>query len=194
MIFNTAEHVDVAVAVVGGGQAGLAIGYYLRQQSQEFKIIDAGARVGDAWRSRWDSLRLFTPARWSSLPGMPFPAPRGYYPTKDEMAEYLERYAVHFGLPVRLNSTVTRLGRLDGRYTLTVGQRPIVADRVVVSIGPSQRPVVPSFAVKLDPATAQLHSAAYRNPSQLPTGDILLSALATRARRSPSNSPRSAAT
>lgn len=90
------------------------------------------------------------------------------------MAEYLERYAVHFGLPVRLNSTVTRLGRSDGRYTLTVGQRPIVADRVVVSIGPSQHPVVPSFAAQLDPATTQLHSAAYRNPSQLPTGDILV--------------------
>ncbi len=91
---SSAQRFDTVV--VGGGQAGLAVGYFLAQQRTNFVILDAAVSVGDAWRGCWDSLRLFTPARYDGLPGMPFPAPGGYYPTKDEMADYLEAYADRF--------------------------------------------------------------------------------------------------
>lgn len=101
------------VVVIGGGQAGLAVGYYLKEQGRNFTILDAGSRVGDAWRGKWDSLRLFTPAGHSALPGMPFPAPRNDCPTRDEMADYLQRYAREFGLPVRLGRRIEALVRCN---------------------------------------------------------------------------------
>jgi putative flavoprotein involved in K+ transport len=154
--------------VVGGGQAGLAVGYYLAEQGRKFVILDAGERVGDTWRRRWDSLRLFTPARYDGLPGMPFPAPGGYYPTKDEMAGYLEAYADRFDLPVR---TVVRVGSLskgEGCFLLVSNAGRFEAENVVVASGPLQRPRIPAFAANLDPYIAQLHSSTYRNPANSP--------------------------
>ncbi len=160
--------------VVGGGQAGLAVGHYLAQQRTNFVILDADERVGDSWRGRWDSLRLFTPARYDGLPGMPFPAPGGYYPTKDEMADYLGDYAARFDLPVRTGVRVGSLSKEDGRYLLASSAGRFEAENVVVASGSLRRPKVPAFAADLDPSIAQLHSGAYRNPDQLPAGNVLV--------------------
>jgi putative flavoprotein involved in K+ transport len=160
--------------VIGGGQAGLAVGYHLARRGTDFVVVDAGPRVGAAWRHRWDSLRLFTPARFNHLPGMPFPAPDGYFPTKDEMADYLEAYAARFRLPVELGVTVDELGRHGDHYLITAGHRSLEAHHVVVATGTATTPRVPAFAEQLDPAIVQLHSADYRNPGQLRDGAVLV--------------------
>ena len=125
----------VETVVVGGGQAGLAVGYHLARRGLPFVILDAHDRVGDAWRNRWDSLRLFTPARLNGLPGMPFPGPRHSVPTKDEMADYLAAYAARFELPVRTSVRVARLSRNGSRFVLSSGERTIEAANVVVAMG-----------------------------------------------------------
>ncbi|HEY7019762.1 MAG TPA: NAD(P)/FAD-dependent oxidoreductase, partial [Ktedonobacterales bacterium] len=165
---SQAEHFDTIV--IGGGQAGLATGYYLKQQGRDFVILDANARIGDSWRQRWDSLRLFTPARFDGLVGMPFPAQGYSLPTKDEMADYLEAYAAHFQLPVRTGVKVDRLAREDERFVVTAGDQRFEADNVVVAMATFQQPKIPMFAAELDPDIVQLHSSAYRNPSQLREG------------------------
>ena len=168
--------------VIGGGQAGLATGYYLQQQGRDistgsmhrFVILDAGERIGDAWRKRWDSLRLFTPARFNGLPGMPFPAPAYSFPTKDEMADYLEEYAARFELPVRTGVRVDCLSKRGDRYLLTAGDLRFEAENVVVAMSNWQKPRVPAFTRELDLGIAQLHSSEYRNPSQLRDGGVLI--------------------
>lgn len=164
------------VAVVGGGQAGLALGYHLQTRGLAFEILDAGTSIGHMWRNRWDSLRLFTPAQYASLPGLPFPAPRDTYPTKDQVADYLAFYAATFDLPVRLNTHVTALRRdpdHDG-YLLTVASRTIRARAVVVATGPFQKPHIPAVSTGLADEVTQLHSSCYRNPDQLPPGPVLV--------------------
>ncbi|MFL5871721.1 MAG: flavin-containing monooxygenase [Solirubrobacterales bacterium] len=160
--------------IVGGGQAGLAIGYHLANRGRSFVILDAHERIGDAWRKRWDSLRLFTPAGHDNLPGMGFPAPHWSFPTRDEMAEYLETYATEFDLPVRSGVRVDSLAEEGGRYLLAAGDRRFEADQVVIATGPFQAPKVPAFAPELDPRIVQMHSSEYRNPSQLPDGGVLV--------------------
>lgn len=160
--------------VVGGGQAGLAVGYYLAQQGDDFAILDAAARTGDSWRQRWDSLRLFTPAKHDGLPGMPFPAPPDGLPTRDEMADYLAAYAARFELPVRHGVRVERLQRTAGGYRLETSGGVLTAERVVLATGTQPVPRVPSFASALDPAIHQVHASAYRNPASLPGADVLV--------------------
>jgi len=160
--------------IVGGGQAGLAVGYYLARRGRRFVILDANRRVGDAWRQRWDSLRLFTPARYDGLPGMPFPAPAFSFPTKDHVADYLEAYATRFDLPVRTGVRVDRLSRDGDRYVVAAGDRRFQADQVVVASGAYQRPRIPAFAAELDPGILQLDPNRYRDPSQLPGGGVLV--------------------
>jgi putative flavoprotein involved in K+ transport len=160
--------------VIGGGQAGLTAGYYLKQQGRPFVILDANERVGDAWRNRWDSLRLFTPACFSALPGLPIDAPRWSFQTKDELADYLEAYASHFELPVRTGVSVERLTRADGRFAVTAAGLGFEAENVIVATGAHRIPKVPDFAAQLDPRIVQLHSHDYRSPSQLQEGDVLL--------------------
>ena len=162
------------VLVIGAGQAGLSVGYYLAGTGLRFLILDGNPRIGDAWRNRWDSLRLFTPARYDGLAGMPFPAPPHSFPTKDEMADYLESYAERFALPVRTGARVDRLWRENGRYVATSGGRRFEAAQVVVAMATYQRPRVPEFARELDPGIVQLHSSAYRNPEQLRAGGVLI--------------------
>lgn len=162
------------VVVIGGGQAGLAVGYHLSQRGIGHVILDAGRRVGDAWRNRWDSLRLFTPARYDGLPGMPFPASPHAFPTKDEMADYLEAYARRFQLPVRLGVRVDGLSRQGRRFLVTAGDQRYEADNVVVAMSSYQTPRVPAFAGELSPDIVQLHSRDYRGPSQLRPGGVLL--------------------
>jgi len=164
----------VQTVVIGAGQAGLSVGYYLKRRGLPFVILDANPRVGDSWRNRWDSLRLFTPARFSGLDGMPFPAPPRAFPTKDQMAGYLQAYAARFDLPVRTGAKVDSLSRQGNQYLITAGSRRFEAEHVVVAMAAYQQPRVPRFACELNPGIVQLHSKDYRNPEQLQTGDVLL--------------------
>jgi putative flavoprotein involved in K+ transport len=160
--------------VVGGSQSGLAIGYHLARRHARFVILDAGSAIGEVWSSRWDSLQLFTPAQYSGLPGMPFPSPKDTYPSKDDVASYLQSYASAFDLPVKLNAAVTSLTQSAGRYVATAADETFIADQVVVATGPFQTPFVPPVTEDLDEGVVQIHSAGYRNPGQLPEGDVLV--------------------
>ena len=162
------------VIVIGGGQAGLSVGHHLKKLGVRFLILDGSARIGDVWRKRWDSLRLFTPARFASLDGLPFPAPPDSFPSKDEMADYLESYAAQFELPVLNGVRVDRLSRNDGHYQLEAGPRVFRAEQVIVAMSNYQRPSVPAFAKHLDAKIVQLHSMHYKAPSQLDPGPVLL--------------------
>ena len=162
------------VLVIGGGQAGLVMGYQLAQRGQRFLIVDAGTQIGAVWRSRWDSLVLFTPAQYDNLPGLPFPAAPDTYPGKDDVADYLQNYAAAFDLPVRLNTTVTSLTRTDGGYLAHAGADVVEARQVVVATGPFHVPFTPAIADQLDPDVHQVHSARYRNPASFPPGRVLV--------------------
>ncbi|HZL95252.1 MAG TPA: NAD(P)-binding domain-containing protein [Vicinamibacterales bacterium] len=165
---------QLGTVVIGGSQAGLAVGYYLKQRGLPFVILDENDRVGAAWRKRWDSLRLFTPGRYNGLPGMPFPGSPGAYPTKDETADYLDAYARAFELPVRTGVKVDRLAKTGDRFEVTCGQQALSAENVVVATGAFNNPRVPSFARELDQSIVQLHSKEYRNPSQIQKGAVLV--------------------
>lgn len=177
---RTAETVDdqrlarFDVIVIGGGQAGLTVGYHLQKLGLKFLILDANARIGDAWRKRWDTLRLFTPARYDGLDGLHFPGPPNAFPTKDEMAAYLERYAAHFQLPVRSGTRVTRLSREGQRYLVEAGVERFEAEHVVVAMASYQGRKLPDFAAELAPDIVQLHSSEYRGLSQLQPGGVLV--------------------
>jgi putative flavoprotein involved in K+ transport len=162
--------------IVGGGQAGLAVGYHLSTRGRECVILDANERIGDSWRKRWPSLRLYSPARAAGLPGMPFPAPPGSFPTGHEMADYLEEYARRFALPVRTLTPVDGLEQDGDGYVVVAGGRRFEAANVVVATGVFQhdQPVIPPFTAELDPGIRQLHSADYRSPAQLQQGAVLV--------------------
>lgn len=171
---GTVSTTAVDTVIIGAGQSGLALGYYLAQQHRSFVILDAGARVGDAWRTRWDSLRLFTPAKYDGLPGLPFPGDRLAFPTKDEQADYLEDYASRFHLPVRPNTAVTRLSHDGQRFHVMAGAQRWTAANVVLATGACHLPKTPRFAAQLRPGVVQLHSKDYKNPAQLAAGPVLV--------------------
>ncbi|GAA0950654.1 flavin-containing monooxygenase [Virgisporangium aurantiacum] len=162
------------VVVVGGGQAGLAIGWHLARSPLRFVVLEASGEIGYSWRTRWDSLTLFTSAQFDGLPGMAFPAPPDTYPDKDAVADYLARYAAAFDLPIRLNARVTALRHTDGRFEIRTRNEVLRAGQVVVATGPFQTPHVPSLTGTFDPAVTQLHSAGYHNPERLPAGRTLV--------------------
>jgi len=165
----------VDVLVIGGGQAGLAMGYYLAERGHSFLIVDANPEVGHTWRSRWQSLKLFTAGQYNDLPGMRFPAERDTYPGKDDVANFLRDYADRFELPVRLNTVVTRLNQGGARrYVAGTTTGPIEAGQVVVATGPFQTPFTPQVAEKLDVGVTQLHSADYQGAADLPEGRVLV--------------------
>jgi putative flavoprotein involved in K+ transport len=165
---------DYEVVVIGGSQAGLAMAYYLARQERRFVILERGDSIAPAWRQRWDSLTLFTPRRYSGLPGLPFPGDPDGYPTRDEVVAYLESYAEAFAFPIELNSNVRRLSREDGRFVLEVDRRTVTAGEVVVATGPFQAPYVPKLADDLDPGVWQAHSTGYRRPGDVPEGTALV--------------------
>jgi putative flavoprotein involved in K+ transport len=169
---HPAEHVETLV--IGGGQSGLAIGYWLRQRGHPFLILDSADRIGDPWRHRWDSLRLFTPARYDQLPGLAFPGRGSHYPTKDEVADYLEAYAATFQIPVRAQTRVDRLTRRGDAFEAATGSGSITADNVVIATGMYRTPKVPDVARSLEPGIVQLHSRDYRRPDQLQAGPVLI--------------------
>lgn len=161
------------VVVIGAGQAGLAIGYFLKQ-GRRFVILEAADAIGSAWRDRWESLRLFTPRRYSGLPDVPFPGDPEGYPDRDEVIAYLERYAETFELPVELKSAVQRLTRENGQFVLEVDRRRITAEQIVVATGPFQKPFIPDVASRLEADVFQAHSTGYRKPSDVPEGTVLV--------------------
>jgi len=169
---RTPERTDTLV--IGGGQAGLAVGYHLSRAGVPFLIVDANERTGDSWRQRWDSLKLFTPNRFNSLPGLRIPGENWGFPTKSEAADYLESYASHFELPIRHGVKVDNLTRDDGVFLATAGDLEFRANNVVVAMASYQKPKVPGFAAGLDSRIVQLHVAEYKNPGQLNDGDVLV--------------------
>jgi putative flavoprotein involved in K+ transport len=170
---NRASDELLDVVVIGGSQAGLATAWQLARRNLRFVVLDAGPELGDTWRSRWDSLTLFTPTQYDALPGMAFPGPPDTYPGKDAVAGYLKAYAAAFNLPVRLNARVTRLSRTAEGFEIRTQDEVLRARQVVVATGPFQVPFVPPAAQGLDSSVTQLHSAGYRNPQALPPGPVL---------------------
>jgi putative flavoprotein involved in K+ transport len=164
----------IQTVVIGGGQAGLSVGYHLKRRGLPFAILDANARVGDVWRNRWDSLRLFTPARFDGLDGAPFPARPWTFPTKDEMADYLDSYAARFALPVHTGERVTRLARRGAGYVVETTRTQYEAEHVIVAMSNYQQPHIPAVAGELNPEIVQIHARDYRNPGQLKPGPTLI--------------------
>jgi putative flavoprotein involved in K+ transport len=171
---NGTDNELLDVAVVGGSQAGLAMAWHLARRGLRFVVLDAGPEIGHAWRSRWDSLTLFTPAQHDALPGMPFPGGPDTYPTKDPVADYLQDYAAAFNLPVKLNARVAHLSQTAEGFEIRTQDETYGARQVVVATGPFQTPFIPPAAQRLDGSVTQLHSAGYRNPQALPPGPVLV--------------------
>jgi putative flavoprotein involved in K+ transport len=165
---------EAETLVIGAGQAGLAVGYKLRDRRLPFQIVDAADEIGAVWRNRWDSLRLFTAAQYDSLPGLEFPGTRDTYPGKDEVADYLQAYAAKFELPIRLSTRVTSLRLDDDGYLAETDAGELWAKNVVVATGPFQVPHAPAIADQLGPEVRQLHSVDYRRPETLEKGPVLV--------------------
>jgi len=160
--------------IIGGGQAGLSVAYHLARQNRSSVILDANERIGDSWRTRWDSLRVFTPAKYNGLPGMRFPAPSLSFPTKDEVADYMCSYAAKFDLQVRNRVSVEAVTRTARGFAVMSNAGTYEADTVVVATGAHHAPKIPGFASHLDPQITQIHSSAYKNPTQLRQGAVLV--------------------
>jgi putative flavoprotein involved in K+ transport len=167
------DHVETVI--IGAGQAGLATAYHLKQKGRDCVVLDRNQRIGDGWRQQWDSLRLYSPAKYDGLPGMPFPSEAWSYPGKDDLADYLEAYAHRFDLPVRLGVSVSRLSRSEHGFVVDTDTGPLACDNVVVATGTfGRQPSIPDFARDLDPSILQLHSSEYRRPGQLRVGPVLV--------------------
>ncbi len=165
--------------IIGSGQAGLATAYHLSQLGEEYILLDSNSRIGDAWRKRWDSLRLFTPSQHDGLPGLRFPAKRNTFPSKDEMADYLENYARQFSLQIMQGVQVLRLGKSGERFEISTSKGTFTSDCVVVATGTNQQPRIPPFAKELDQKVFQIHSSQYTNAKTIPDGDSLVVGAAT---------------
>jgi putative flavoprotein involved in K+ transport len=167
------------IVIIGGGQSGLALGYFLKKMNKQFIILDENNRVGDSWRRRWDSLKLFTPSQHDGLPGMPFPGSKGSFPGKDEMADYLERYVNEYSLPVRLNLKVNHLFTQNNHYEIDNSGNKLIARKVVIATGTNPFPNIPALSSDISREIFQVHSSGYTNPDLLPPGDVLVVGAAT---------------
>lgn len=162
------------VIVIGAGQAGLAMGYFLKKKKLSFLILDKGSDIGESWRNRYDSLTLFTPRSYSSLPGLSLKGNQNHYPTKDEISDYLLHYANTFSLPIQLNTSITMLEKANGHFIVSSNQGEYKGKNVIVTTGPFQEPLIPEFSHLLSDKVLQLHSSKYKNPSQLLEGRTLV--------------------
>lgn len=162
------------VVIIGAGQAGIATGYYVKQTGLSFVLIDANQEIGDSWRNRYDSLVLFTPRKYSSLPGLRMNGRPEGFPTKNEIATYLQQYAIQNNLPIELNTTVRSVSKHQGIYLIDTSQGMIQANRVVIASGAFQKPFIPPVVVPTEDKPFQLHSSTYRSPDQLPEGPVLV--------------------
>ena len=165
---------NVDILVIGAGQAGLAMGYYLKQSNFNFLLLDSSEQIGDAWRKRYDSLTLFSPRNYSRLPGLSLTGDPEGYPAKDELANYLETYAGTFSLPIRLNTEVKSLEKISDKFKVITTKGEFLADRIVVATGPYQKPFIPQIQQHLSNNVFQIHSSKYKNPSQLSSGNVLV--------------------
>jgi putative flavoprotein involved in K+ transport len=171
---NVNEKANWGTIIIGAGQAGLAAGYHLLKAGEDFVIIDAAENIGDSWRKRWDSLCLFTPSQYDGLPGFAFPATRNMMPSKDEVADYFEKYAEKFMLPVRMGEKVNYLSTTQPGFEITTEKGVLKCDKVIVATGTNQQPRIPGFAKDLDENIKQIHSSQYFNPDSLPKGSVLV--------------------
>jgi putative flavoprotein involved in K+ transport len=160
--------------IIGAGQSGLAAGYFLLKAGEDFLILDAAKNIGDSWRKRWDSLRLFTPSQYDGLPGFSFPAPRNTMPSKDEMANYLEKYAEKYNLPIRMGVKINHLSKSGSGFEINTTDFVFKCDKVIVATGTNPIPRIPEFAKDLDKNIHQIHSSQYLNPDSLPLGSVLV--------------------
>ncbi len=162
------------IIVVGGGQAGLAVGYFLKKSKSDFIILDENDNIGASWEKRWDSLHLFTPSKYDGLPGMKFPMEKNSFPAKNQVARYLEDYAEQFKLPVQLKVKVKKISLNNGTFLLDTSNGVYHAEKVVVASGTHPVPKIPAFALQLSPEIEQIHSSEYKNPDMIGTGDVLV--------------------
>jgi len=162
------------VVIVGAGQAGIAMGSYLKQEGLSFILLDSNVRIGDSWRQRYDSLELFTSRKYSSLPKLQMNGSADGFPTKDEMADYLEHYATHFGLPVKLNTSVIKIKKNSETFKVETNQGIIEANQVVIASGAFQKPFVPTVIKDKGEKLFQIHSSAYFSPKQILKGSVLV--------------------
>ena len=174
MVGNSIKEETIDTIVIGGGQSGLAVGYFLSLQGRNFTILDDHPRTGDVWRSRWESLRLFTPSQFDSLPGLKYSINEEYLPSKNEIADYLETYASHFDLPIRHNIKVEQLIIDDQGYQIITNEGRFFSKNVIIATGPFQIPFTPSFSTQLNDDILQIHSNEYQNPRQIPVDNVLI--------------------
>ena len=160
--------------VIGAGQAGLAMGYYLSQSNVNFLIIDKGRELGEVWKERYDSLRLFTPRMYSSLPGLVLDGDQHGFPSKDEIGDYLKHYADKFALPVALNTEVLSVTKHEESFCVETTKGMFNTSNIVVATGPFQTKRLPAFSASLNESILQLHSSEYKNPNQLQKGNVLV--------------------
>lgn len=160
--------------VIGGGQAGLSMGYYLKQNNKEFLILEKGMHVGEVWRDRYDSLALFTPRMYSSLPGLQLEGDSHGLPSKDEVANYLETYAEKYKLPIQFETEVLKVTHKNDVFLIYTNKGTLTARNIVIATGPFHQKYIPEFANKLDKDVIQLHTSEYKNPSQLKPGNVLI--------------------
>lgn len=163
------------VIIIGAGQAGIAMSYQLKQKGIENHLmIDAQKRIGDSWRYRYKSLVLFTPKSYSALPGLKMKGHPNSYPTKNEMADYLEGYVENFDLPHRMNTMVTRIKKENGNFMIYTEGEKLQSRKVIIASGAFQKPFIPSIIKNMDNTLTQLHSSLYIEPSDLRNGSVLV--------------------
>lgn len=160
--------------IVGAGQSGLAIAYYLMKQGANYLVVDANSEIGAPWLKRWDSLKLFTPSEFNSLPGLQFPYKKGHYADKYEVAGYLKSYVSKFEIPVEFNHKITSLKKENGVFKLKTALKVFEAKNVIIATGPFHKPFTPSCHLKISEEVLQIHSEHYKGPDQLQEGAALV--------------------
>ncbi len=160
--------------IIGAAQAGLSMAYHLKKNDKDFLIIDKENEIGASWLNRWNSLKLFTPTEFNHLEGMPFPAPKGHYPDKYEVANYFKAYAAKFDFPVQLNTLAESIEKIDNGFVVKTSKGDVKCKEVIIATGPFHIPYTPKFHNNISEDIFQIHSNYYKNPDQLQDGETLV--------------------